>query len=147
MKVILLQDVKKLGKADDIVDVSPGYARNYLFRQELALEATDKNLNEVKNRRVAAAAKAKHELAEAQRIAGELEGRQFIVKMKAGDQGRLYGQLTAIDVAAALEKEGYHIDKRLITLGTNLKNIGSTDVEIKLHTDVTCTITVKVEAL
>ncbi|NJP41610.1 50S ribosomal protein L9 [Oscillospiraceae bacterium HV4-5-C5C] len=147
MKVILLQDVKKLGKLDDIVEVSDGYARNYLFRQKLAIEATKENLNDVGQRKKAEQAKALHQLEEARRMAAELKGQTFTMKMKAGDGGRLYGSLTAADVAEALIKAGYPVDKRNISIKTPLKSIGNTSVEVKLHNEVSINIDVKVEAI
>ena len=147
MKVILLQDVKKLGKLDDIVEVSDGYARNYLFRQKLAIEATRENLNDVGQRKKALQAKARHQMEEARRMAAELKGQTFIMKMKAGEGGRLYGSLTAADVAEALLKAGYPVDKRNVSIKTPLKSIGNTSVEVKLHTEVSIDIDVKVEAI
>ncbi len=145
MKVVLLEDVKKLGKADEIIEVSDGYARNFLFKKNLAVEATKENLNEVKLRKKAEQVKAERALAEAQRIAKELEGQNFTMKMKAGEGGRLYGTLTAMDVADALNKAGYAVEKRNITIQTPLKNVGTTNVAVKLHNDVTANVVVKVE--
>lgn len=145
MKVVLLEDVKKLGKADEIVEVSDGYARNFLFKKNLAVEATKENLNEVKLRKKAEQVKAERALAEAKETAAELEGKNFTMKMKAGEGGRLYGTLTAMDVADALVKAGYQVDKRNITIKVPLKNIGTTDVAVKLHNDVTANVVVKVE--
>ncbi len=145
MKVVLLQDVKKLGKVDDIVDVSDGYARNFLFKRNLAVEATKENLNEVKLRRRAEEVKAQRALDEAKELAKELEGQAFSMKMKAGAGGRLYGTLTAMDVADALAKAGYNVDKRNITIDQALKSLGQTTVRLKLHNEVTAVVTVKVE--
>lgn len=145
MKVVLLQDVKKLGKVDDIVEVNDGYARNFLFKQKLAVEATKENLNEVKLRKRAEQVKADRALAEAQKMAEELEGKAFTMKMKAGAGGRLYGTLTAMDVAAALTKGGYEVDKRNITIETPLKMLGTANVKVKLHNDVMATVEIKVE--
>lgn len=145
MKVVLLEDVKKLGKADEIVEVSDGYARNFLFKKNLAVEATKENLNEVKLRKKAEQVKAERALAEAKETAAELEGKNFTMKMKAGEGGRLYGTLTAMDVADALVKAGYQVDKRNITIKVPLKNVGTTDVAVKLHNDVTANVVVKVE--
>lgn len=145
MKVVLLQDVKKLGKADDIVDVNDGYARNFLFKQKLAVEATKENLNEVKLRKRAEAVKAERALDDAKAMAEELEGKAFTMKMKAGAGGRLYGTLTAMDVAAALVAAGYDVDKRNITIETPLKNLGTARVKLKLHNEVTANVDIKVE--
>ena len=145
MKVVLLQDVKKLGKADDIVEVNDGYARNFLFKQKLAIEATKENLNEVKLRKRAEQVKADRALADAREMAEELEGKAFTMKMKAGAGGRLYGTLTAMDVATALTAGGYEVDKRNITIETPLKMLGTAKVKLKLHNEVMATVEIKVE--
>ncbi len=145
MKVVLLQDVKKLGKVDDIVEVNDGYARNFLFKQKLAVEATKENLNEVKLRKRAEQVKADRALAEARAMAEELEGKAFSMKMKAGAGGRLYGALTAMDIATALNAAGYGVDKRNITIETPLKTLGTAKVKLKLHNEVTANVEIKVE--
>lgn len=147
MKVVLLEDVKKLGKVDDIVEVSDGYARNFLFKKNLAVEATKENLNEVKLRKKAEQVKAARVLQEAKDLAAKLEGQAFTMKMKTGEGGRLYGSLTAMDIANALVSAGYAVDKRNITIKTPLKNVGSTNVSVKLHNEVTANVVVKVEEL
>lgn len=146
MKVVLLQDVKNIGKMDEIVNVADGYARNFLFKKGLAMEANSVNLNNIKTKKKAEAAKEAQRLAEAKELAGVLGGRSFTIRMRTGEKGRLYGTLTAIDVAEALKKEGFTIDKRNITLATPLKNVGSTDATLKLHREVSCKITVHVES-
>lgn len=147
MKVVLLEDVKKLGKKNDVVEVSTGYARNFLFKKNLAVEASGEALNEVKQKLGAQKAKEKRELEEAREASKQLAGRTFTIKKKTGEGGRLYGALTAIEIADCLEKEGYSIDKRNITPAVALKNVGSTPVTLKLHNEVSCEITVVVEAL
>lgn len=146
MKVILLEDVKGIGKADDIVDVKPGYARNFLFKQNLALEATKGNLNEVKVRKKADAAKEKQRLEEAQELGQRLAGKSFTKKMKVGEGGRLYGTLTAMDVADLLQQAGFDVDKKQVSLATQMKNVGTTTAAIRLHRDVSVDINVVVEA-
>lgn len=147
MKVILLEDVKKLGKKDEIVEVSKGYANNFLFKKNLAVEANSGKLNELKLKQGAQIAESNRILEEAKELANVLEGKTFTVKKKSGEQGRLYGALTSIDVAAALAEAGYEVNKRLITLKHDLKNIGSTEAELKLHNEVSCNIIVHVESL
>ena len=147
MKVILLKDGKGLGKADDIKEVQDGYARNFLFKQNLALEATPANLNSIKNKKGAEAARAARELAEAKEIGAKLSGQTIQLAMKAGEAGRLYGAVTAMDVAAALEKAGYKIDKRGIHLSQAVKSLGRFEAEIKLHHEVTIKIGLEVVAL
>jgi large subunit ribosomal protein L9 len=146
MKVILLKDVKGLGKTDDIVDVHDGYARNFLFHQQLALEATPANLNSIKNRKQAEAAKQSRELAEAREIASRINGRLFDVPVRCGEAGRLYGTVTAMDVAGALAAAGFKVDKRGITIHQAIKTLGEYDVDIKLHTDVAARFRINVIA-
>ncbi|HHX37109.1 MAG TPA: 50S ribosomal protein L9 [Clostridiaceae bacterium] len=136
MKVILLSDVKDLGKEDEIVDVKPGYARNFLIKKNLAVEVNKSNLNEIKVRKKAAAAKEAQALAEAQEMAETLEGQTFELPMKVGENGRLYGTLTAIDVENALAEAGYKVDKRNITLEKALRNVGKTTARLRLHREV-----------
>lgn len=146
MKVVLLQDVKGVGRADDIVTVADGYARNMLFKKKLAVEATSANLNEVKVRKKAEAAKEAQILAEARAVGAQLDGQTFELKMRVGDSGRLYGTLTAMDVAEVLKKAGYDVEKRHITLAAALKNVGSTEATVKLHREVTVRIQIDVTA-
>ncbi len=136
MKVILLKEVKGLGKPDDIVEVSAGYARNFLFRQQLALEATPANLNVVKTRKGAEKKKQERELEQARAIAAQIEGQVFTIPMKSGEAGRLYGSLTAMDIADALAKEGYKIDRRGVQIDGSIRTLGEYGVEIRLHTEV-----------
>ncbi len=145
MKVILLENVKSVGKEDDIVEVNDGYARNYLIRRKLALEATPKNLHDVKQRKQTQAAKAKRVLEEAQALASDLDGKTFTLKMKSGEGGKLYGAVTAMDVAAALKEAGFNVDKRDINLKTTIKNVGTYTADIKLHNEVSVAVGVKVE--
>lgn len=147
MKVILLQDVKSLGKADDIIEVNDGYARNFLFKQKLALEATPANLNSVKNRKKAEAARAERDLESAREEAEKMKDRFFTIAVKCGDGGRLYGAVTAMDVAAALKKEGFEVDKRNINIRQQIKNLGEFEADVRLHQEVTVKIGIKVIAL
>ncbi|MDD2533336.1 MAG: 50S ribosomal protein L9 [Eubacteriales bacterium] len=147
MKVILLKDVKALGKQDEIKEVQDGYARNFLFKQNLALEATPANLNTVKTKKGAESAKVARELAEAKEIGAKLNSQTIKLQMKAGDGGRLYGAVTAMDVASALEKAGFKIDKRGITIHQQIKTIGTFEAEIKLHHEVTIKVNIEVVAV
>lgn len=144
MKVILLQDVKSLGKADDIVEVSTGYANNMLFKKNLALEATTSNLNSIKMRKKAEAAKTQRELETAIAMGKEMQDKVFTLPMKCGEGGRLYGAVTSMDVANAIGKAGYKVDKRGITVTSHIKNIGEFDVEVKLHTKVATKVKIRV---
>ncbi|NLW11413.1 MAG: 50S ribosomal protein L9 [Clostridiaceae bacterium] len=147
MKVILLQDVKGHGKADDIVEVNDGYARNFLFKKNLALEATPANLNSVRNKKKAEAAKAERELEDAREVGARLKDQIFTLQVKCGEGGRLYGAITSMDIAAVLEKAGYSVDKRNITIKTQIKNLGDFEADVKLHPKVTVKIGIKVTSL
>src|SRR5659263_26940 len=147
MKVILLTEVKGLGKADDVVEVNDGYARNLLFKKNLALEATPVNLNAIKLKKGSLAEKARRELLEAKENGKKLSDQRISLTMKSGEGGRLYGAVTAMDIAAVLEKQGYKIDKKHILIKTPIKAVGSFEVTVKLHADVSVNITIDVKAL
>lgn len=147
MKVILLQDVKSVGKAEDIVEVSTGYANNMLFKKNLALEATPSNLNSIKIKKKAEAARTQRELEAAIAMGKEMQGKVITLPMKCGEGGRLYGAVTSMDVADAIGKAGYKVDKRGITIPVHIKNVGEFEVEVKLHTQVSTKIKIKVTEL
>jgi len=147
MKVILLTEVKGLGKADDVVEVNDGYARNLLFKKNLALEATPVNLNAIKLKKGSLAEKARRELLEAKENGKKLSDQRISLTMKSGEGGRLYGAVTAMDIAAVLEKQGYKIDKKHILIKTPIKAVGSFEVTLKLHADVSVNITVDVKSI
>ncbi|NLT11891.1 MAG: 50S ribosomal protein L9 [Clostridiaceae bacterium] len=147
MKVILLEEVKGLGKADDIVEVNDGYARNFLFKKDLALEATPSNLNSIKIKKAAQAERARRHLEECKEMGSKLSGQTFKLEMKTGEGGRLYGAVTASDIAAAVAKSGYKVDKKNITIKNPIKAIGVYDIVAKLHTEVSVTIKVQVAAV
>lgn len=146
MRVILLQDVKGLGKADQIVEVNDGYANNFLLKRKLAVEATPAHLNSVKNRRDAQSAKAARELAAAQEIAARIDKQVVEMPIKAGEGGRLYGAVTAMDVATAMEKAGYAVDRRGISIPSPIKTLGEHTVDIRLHAGVSVSVVVRVVA-
>ena len=144
MQVILLSDVKGLGKANDIVNVSDGYARNFLFKKKLAKETTASNLNEVK---LQTGAKAEHErraLEAAKELQSQLEGKTFEVKAKGGEGGKLYGAVTASDIADAMTKAGFATDKKQVVLTSPIKNVGTFGVRIKLHPKVSAQVDIEV---
>ena len=145
MKVILLEDVAKLGKADDIVEVNDGYARNFLMKRGLALEANSANMNSIRVKKAALSEKARRDKEEAQELGKNLEGTVFTLQMKSGEGGKLYGAVTAMDIAGLMEKNGYSVDKKNITLKNPIKAEGVFDVAVKLHTDVTIQIKVEVK--
>lgn len=144
MKVILLQDIKGLGKTDQIVDVSDGYANNLLFKKNLAIEATPANLNTVRIRKNAQAAKNERELQAARETAQAIRNEAFILPVKCGEGGRLYGAVTAMDVAAAMERRGYAVDRRGIAIATPIKTLGDHPVDVRLYNDVVVSIIVRV---
>lgn len=146
MKVILLKDVKGLGKVNDIVSVNDGYGRNFLLKQGLARESTANNLNDVKMKKGAQAEHARRELEAAKETKKKLDGQKFTLKVKTGDAGKLYGAVTAMDVADVLKKAGYDVDKKNITLKSQIKSVGTYEVKVKLHTEVSCEVSLEVEA-
>jgi large subunit ribosomal protein L9 len=146
MKVILLKDVPTLGKAETVVSVNDGYAKNYLFRQGLAMEATPAALNTVRTKSQAEQARIRRELDTAKKLGADIDGKTFTLRMKCGEGGRLYGAVTAMDVAGMLEKAGRKIDKRAITIAEPVRHTGEFEADIRLHADVHVRIKVKVEA-
>ncbi len=146
MEVILLQDIDKLGARGQIVKVADGYARNFLLPKKHALAATAQNRKWLDQQRVRFLKEEARERGDAQELAKMLEGVSVVVTRKAGEQGTLFGSVTALDVADKLAAQGYKIDRRKIQLQHPLKVLGEYDVHVKLHRDVTSTVRVKVEA-
>lgn len=147
MRVVLLKDVKRLGTVGEVHSVADGYARNYLIPRELAVPATEAALQQVKVKAAAQRREASQEKDEAQAVAERLEGAELLFKAKAGETGRLYGSITNADIAERLAKlAGEEIDKRKVVLPEPLKDLGESQVEVKLHTDVVAHVTVMVEA-
>ena len=137
MKVILNADVKGQGKKGQIVTVSDGYARNFLFPKNLAKEATADNLNTAKLKEAAEVARIAKEKAAAQELAKKLESISVEVRAKAGSNGRLFGSITAADIAAELKKQyKIEIDRHKMTLDDNIKQFGTYEVKVKLYSEV-----------
>ncbi len=145
MKVILKQDVEKLGKAGDIVKVAPGYGRNYLIPKKLALEATPGNIRVAEIEKVAQARRDHREKEAATILAREIVKLTATIRCKIGEGGSLYGSVTALDIADFLTSHKIEIDKRKIHLEEPIKAIGEYEVPIRLHRDVTVPIKVIVE--
>ena len=146
MQVILLSDVKALGKKDDVVKVSDGYARNMLLPKKLAVEATGKALNDLKARKAYEAKVAAENLKEAQAQAAELDGKSVTVRIKVGSGGKTFGSVSAKEIAEAVESQlGKSVDRKKMGLGAPIKELGFTEVPIRLHPQVTATIKVEVK--
>ncbi len=145
MKIILLQDEKKLGKKGDIIEASDGYARNYILPKKIGVEATAANINDLKLKKANDAKVAQEQLDAAKKLAEELDTKSVTVKIKAGTGGRAFGSVSTKEIAAAAKDQlGIEFDKKKIVLPDALKNFGSYDVPIKLHPQVTAKLNVKV---
>lgn len=148
MKVILLQDEKKLGKKGDVVEVSEGYARNYVLPKKIGVEATSKNLNDLKLQRANADKVALEQLNDAKALAAVLAEKTVEVKMKAGEGGRAFGSVSSKEIAAECKAQhGIEIDKKKIVLPEALKNFGMYEVNVKLHPQVTAVLKVHVSEI
>ncbi|PKK39847.1 LSU ribosomal protein L9p [Clostridiaceae bacterium JG1575] len=146
MKVILLQDVKNVGKKGQVVNTSDGYARNFLFPKKLAQEATAGNLNTALAKQESVRKQKQRELEEAQALAARLRGMELKFKVKTGESGRLFGAITSKDIAAQMKQQlGLEIDKKKINQET-IKAIGVYDAEIKLYPEVSGILKIFVEA-
>ena len=144
MKVVLKQDVKGLGKKGELVTASDGYARNFLFPKNLAVEANAQNMTELKNREQAAKYKIDTETAEAKKNAERISGKTITITTKAGQNGKLFGSVTAKEIAEKIEKDfGIKTDKRKISV-EDIKQFGTYEFEIKLYTGVSAKLFVRV---
>ena len=145
MKVILLEDIKGKGKKDQVIEVSEGYARNYLFKKKLAIEADAKALNELSGREAARQHKYAVEKAAAEEIAKQLEAVTIVLHHDAGRDNKLYGAITTKEIVQQLKQEyGVDVDKKKLSLDTPIKTFGTYKVKAKLFTDVAATVTVQV---
>lgn len=146
MQVILLEDVKSLGKKGEVVKVSDGYAKNMLLPKKLGVEATQKNLNELKNQQKRESIVAQQQLDEAKAY-GEKIGKETVqLTMKAGEGGRVFGSISSKEIAtAAKEQFGFDIDKKKLQMPEPIKAFGTYEIPVKLHPQVTATLKVKVQ--
>lgn len=145
MKIILLQDEKKLGKKGDVIEASEGYARNYILPKKIGVEATPKNMNDLKLQKANEEKRAKELLDQAKALSKELEAKQVVVKIKTGEGGKTFGSISSKEIASAVkEQHGIEIDKKKIQLAENLKNVGAYEVVLKLHPAVVAKLSVKV---
>ena len=148
MKVILLEDVKSLGKRGDMVNVADGYARNYLIPQGLAVEATKTSLNDLNLKKKAEDKKKQEELAAAQQLKEELKDKIVTVSVKAGEGGKTFGSVSSKEIAGAIKEQfGMDIDKKKLVLSDPIKQAGAYIVPVKLHPQVTAQLKVTVEAI
>ena len=147
MKVILLEDVKSLGKKGEIVNVNDGYARNFILPKKLGLEATSKNLNDLKLQKQNDEKVAQEKLDAAKALAEEIKEKSITVKIQAGVEGKVFGSISSKEIATEAKKQlNMDIDKKKIVIPDAIKSLGTYNVNIKSHKDVTATLTVKVEA-
>lgn len=145
MKVILLEDVKTLGKKGEIVDISASYARNVIFQKKLGIEATPQNLNDLKLQKKHADKVAQEKLEDAKALAKDLEGKTVTVKAKTGEEGKLFGSISTKEIAsAAKEQTGLELDKKKMQLTEPIRSLGYYEVPIKIHPQVTATLKVHV---
>ncbi|MGN0432323.1 MAG: 50S ribosomal protein L9 [Lachnospiraceae bacterium] len=145
MKIILLQDEKKLGKKGDIIEASEGYARNFILPKKIGVEATPKNLNDLKLQKANADKVAKEQLDAAKALAEALEAKTVEVKMKAGEGGKTFGSISTKEIAAACkEQHGIELDKKKIVMADAIKSFGVYEVNVKLHPKVAAKLKVHV---
>lgn len=145
-RLILRTDVADLGRAGEVVDVKPGYARNYLIPQGLAYSASEANVRRLESEREQAELSLERQKDKAEGLAAELEGRSVSFKVKAGEEGRLFGSVTTVDIAEQLAAEGVTIDRRDIILEEPIKELGVFRVPVRLHAEVRPELTVWVVA-
>ena len=146
MKLILREDVENLGKGGELVEVKAGYGRNFLLPRGLAVLANPKNVRELDHQKAVATAKAAKLKASAEAVAKRLADTAVTLKRKVGEQDKLYGSVTAIDIVEALAARGLQIDRRSIDLAEPLKTLGDFEVPVKLHSQVVGKAKVKIEA-
>ena len=148
MKVVLLKDVKNVGKRDDILNVSDGYARNFLFPQKLAVEAKPGTLKEIERKRAAQDAREAELKAEAMAKAELLKNKVIVLQVKCGEKGRLYGSVTSAEVAEALEKQhGIIADKRKIDIGDPIRETGIREISVWLYSGITTKMKLDVQPI
>ncbi len=146
MRIILTQDIHDLGLEGDILEVANGYARNYLLPKGFALEATPQNLRLLESRRKKIEAKRLRAKEEAEQLREKIEALELCFTHKAGEEGKLYGSVTAIDIAQELEKQGIVVDRRKVVLDKPIKEVGEFEVKVKVYPEVVATLRVRVEA-
>lgn len=147
MKVILTEDVPNIGKKGSVANVSDGYARNYLFPKKLAVEANKANMDRLNRDKAAEEERVRHEMNEARTLAKRLENMEVTLKVKAGENGKLFGSVTSKDIADAIrEQHGIDLDKRRIDLKDAIKTTGVFDMSVKIYQGIDADIKVRVES-
>lgn len=145
MKVILLDNIKGVGKKDEVINASDGYARNFLFPKKLAVEANNENMNKLKAKKQSEQYKKDVDKENARNIAKKLDDIILMIKVKAGENGKIFGGVTSKEISEELNKQyKINIDKKKIVLSENIKNLGSFDITIKLYEGITGKLKVKV---
>jgi large subunit ribosomal protein L9 len=144
MKVILKDDVKNVGNMGDIVKVADGYARNYLVPRGLAVEASTKNIKSIEHEKRIIQEKAKKIKGSAQDLSDRISKVTLVMKANAGEEGKLFGSVTTMDIAEALKNEGFDVDKKKISLDEPIKRLGEHTVNVKIHPEITTNVTVQV---
>ena len=145
MQIVLLEDVKALGKKGDVVKVSDGYARNFILPKKLGVGATAKNLNDLKLQKANESKIAAEQLAAAKELGEQLEKSSISLKIRAGEGGKAFGSVSGKEIAAAVKDQlGLEIDKKKLVLPEPIKTFGTHEVPVKLHREVTAKLTVKV---
>ncbi|PKM53677.1 MAG: 50S ribosomal protein L9 [Firmicutes bacterium HGW-Firmicutes-5] len=146
MKIVLLEDVKKVGKKGDIVEVSDGYGRNYLIARKLGKEATNAAINDVKLKKATEARKKEDELNEAKELGVKIKASSITLAIKAGEGGKTFGSVSTKEIAKAISDQlGIEVDKKKMVLDEPIKSLGTHIIKIKLHPKVTTELSVKVE--
>jgi large subunit ribosomal protein L9 len=146
IQVILQQDVDNVGKSGDLVRVRPGFARNYLLPRQLAVPATSAAVRRIEHEKAVALVRAEKAKKEAREVAGKLTLLPITIAQKAGEDGRLFGSVTAKDIEAAIKAQGHIVDRKRIQLAESIKNIGTYEIIVKLASEVTATLKVEVIA-
>ncbi len=146
MKVVLLQDVKGQGKKGEVVDVNEGYARNFLIKKGMAEVATATKINDINQKKAAADFHHSEEVKATRELAKEINGKNFTVKIKAGQGGKVFGSITGANIAEALQAAGYKVDKKKVALSSPIKTLGEYEVDLKLMESISAKIRVTVEA-
>lgn len=148
MKVILIKDVKNIGKAGAVLEVSDGYARNFLFPKGLGKEATDSNIRDLEKKKAEEASRKQSELAEAKALAEKIGELSVTINTKGGEGGRLFGSITSKDISDALQRQhSINVDKKKFVLDNPIKQAGQVTVDIKLYAEVTAKLNVEIKTL